>query len=176
MVDLKLKTSIANNELRVLVGNEKFNQLTQELCETYENTCQCCGWKPKEETGEDKKQYEYKKRHLTLHVEQLSKENPTFSKTTLLCKSCYVINHIDIGLELGLVELVNARVSQKDLIKICWSDVSKGQVLGQNRYKCYLDKIYIPLKQDPQQLIEKFKNGFSSDTIKVVFTDSFLLK
>ena len=57
---------------------------------------------------------------------------------------------------------------------MCWSDVSKGQILGSNRNKAQGDKIFIPLTQDPNEFVEKVKNGFISKSVKVIFTDSFL--
>jgi hypothetical protein len=174
MLDLNLGVSIPNTELKKIVGHEKFAQLTKDACDLHDNTCQCCGWKPKTEDGEDDGQFEYKKRHLVLQVLNLSEDKPEFSETTVLCRSCYVINHIDIGIEHNMVELVNARVTQQDLIKMCWSDVSKGQILGHNRAKAESDKVLMKLKGDPLEFVEKFKNGLVSKTIKVIFTDSFL--
>jgi hypothetical protein len=176
MIDLTLKNSTSNTELKTLIGNEKFEELKEELCVEYNNTCQCCGWKPKVEEGEDEGQFEFKKNHLVLHVEKLVEDNPSFSKNTLLCRSCYAINHIDVALEYKMVELVNARVTQQDLIKICWSDVSKGQLLGENRSNAEQDMLYIKLKGDKDDYLEKIKSGALSKTLKVIFTDSFLKK
>ena len=176
MLDFNLKINTPNSELRALVGNEKFNELQKNAVEQHDHTCQCCGWKPNKEEGEDEGQYDYKKKHLVLEVTNLSQENPEFSETTVLCRSCYVINHIDIGVEHKFVQLVNARVDQQDLIKMCWSDVSKGQILGHNRAKAETDKLFIKLKQDPEEFVEKVRNGFISKSVKVVFTDSFLQK
>ena len=73
-----------------------------------------------------------------------------------------------------MVELVNARVTQNELIKICWSDISRGQIIGPNRFNALTDKVYIPLKQDPEEFLEKIRNGLVSKTVKVIFTDAFL--
>ncbi len=176
MIDLILKTSTPNTKLKSIVGIEKFEELKEELFLEHDNTCQCCGWKPKTEQGEDEGQFDFKKNHLVLHVEKLVEDNPTFSKKTLLCRSCYAINHIDIALEYNMIYLVNSTVSQQELIKICWSDVSKGQILGENRSKAERDKLFIKLKEDKEIYLEKIKSGNLSKTIKAVFTDSFLKK
>ena len=72
MIDLNLKIRTPNNELKKLVGNDKFLQLSNDAFDLHENTCQCCGWKPKVEEGEDDSQFDYKKRHLVLEILELN--------------------------------------------------------------------------------------------------------
>ena len=179
MIDFRLKVTTPNNEYRKLIGKEKFARVTKETCMMYDNTCQCCGWKPLEEEGENESQFDYKKKHLVLHVDSINKEAPIDSDVTLLCRSCYVINHIDIGIEHGWVKLVNSRLSQKDLIRICWNDISRNQVIGNNLSKAKNDRAYMEIKKDPLIFLEEVKDDFENENlnmVKVVFTDTFLKK
>ena len=179
MIDLTLKVTTPSNAYRKAIGAEEFARVTKETNMLYDNTCQCCGWKPLEEEGEDESQFEYKKKHLILHVEEFNEANPLDSKVTLLCRSCYVINHIDLGINEGFVKLVNSRFTQRDLIRISWSDASRDNIVNHNREQAKKDRAYIELKRDPLEILEEIKEDHESShlqMLKVVFTDKFLKK
>mgnify|MGYP000944818781 CR=1 FL=1 len=84
MMDLELKITKPNTELKSLIGEEKFKELTMEMIDFHDNTCQCCGWKPKVENNENDDQFEYKKRHLILHLIESDNETTVNSKTTII--------------------------------------------------------------------------------------------
>jgi len=179
MIDLSLKVTAPNNTLRKAIGDEEFVRITKETCSLYDNTCQCCGWKPLVEEGEDESQFEYKKKHLILHVEKLNESSPIDSEVTILCRSCYVINHIDMGIREGFVTLVNSRLTQRDLIRISWNDVSRDKIIGGNREKAKSDRALIEIKKDPLEFLEEVKDDYLTDNlamVKVIFTNKFLKK
>ena len=179
MVDLTLKVTTPNNTLRKAIGDSDFSRITKETNSSYDNTCQCCGWKPKKEEGEDESQFEYKKKHLILHVVSYDEKNPLKSDVTTLCRSCYVVNHIDMGIEQGFVDLVNSRFTQRDLTRISWNDVSRNQIVGNNREGAKIDRAFIQIKRDPLEILEDIKEDHESEhlqMLKVVFTNKFLQK
>jgi len=179
MIDLTLKVTTPSKPYIEAIGGEEFARITKETQMLYDNTCQCCGWKPLEEEGENESQFEYKKKHLVLHIEDFNESKPEDTKVTLLCRSCYIINHIDLGVSHGFVKFVNSRFTQRDLNRISWSDVSRDQIVGNNREKAESDRAFIELKRDPLEILNEIREDHESShlsMVKVVFTNKFLQK
>lgn len=173
MLDLTLKISEPNGVYKGLIGEKNYQAKLDELRHAYGNTCQCCGWNTNEQINDSPEEVQEKRNHFVIHIDELDEQNILNSKVNLICKSCYLINHIDVAVNHNLATIVNSTFSQQDLIKISWSDVSKKQIIGNNRDKAVKDRVIIPLK-DQEKWLNKIKEGYLSDKMKVIFNDNFL--
>lgn len=164
-MDISLKNTPSSKEIQEIFGSD-FEVLKSKLLKDSNYTCQCCGWEGAKEIEN--------RRHLTLCIDSINEENPKETPVFVVCKSCYLINHIDNAVEHGFVALVNSSFSQEDLIKISWSDCSKKNIVNSNRQKAIEDKKIIPLKKDPKIYLDQIKGGTSSGKLKVIFNNNFL--
>jgi len=165
-MDLVLKNTLPTKILKDAIGNEKLELIRSGLMNKMHYTCQCCGWEGGKEIEN--------RRHLTIQIDQFNEENPIESGVFLVCKSCYLINHIESSVEYGYINFVNSAYSQVDLIKISWSDCSKKTINNNNREKAINDKKIIPLNKSKEYYLNQIKEGKQSDKLKVLFTDKFL--
>lgn len=165
-MDISLKLSVPNKKLKDVIGNEKFELIKKKMMEDKFYICSCCGW-------EGAKEIENRD-HLTILIEKFNEEFVEKSDMQIVCKSCYLINHIDDAVKLEFVKFVNSIFSQEELIKISWSDCSKKTITGQNRNKAIDERKIITLKRNNAEYLEDIKNGIASKQLKVIFTDKFL--
>ena len=164
-MDISLKNSPTLKNIQEIFS-DNFDAMKTKLFSDANYTCQCCGW-------EGAKQMENRK-HLTLHIDSIDESDPKNTPVFVVCKSCYLINHISNAVEHDFVTLVNSSFSQEDLIKISWSDSSKKNIVNNNRQKAIDDKKIIPLKKDPKIYLNQIQEGISSGKIKVIFNNNFL--
>lgn len=167
MIDLFLKNTQPNKPLKDAFGKEGYESLRLEVMKDKHYTCQCCGW-------EGAKEIENRE-HLVLHVTEFNQDEPSKSKILLVCKSCYIINHVEVGAKMNYIKFVNSIYSQKDLTKISWSDCSKKIINNNNREKAINDKKIIPLKKEPEFYLNQIREGRASQQLKVIFSDKFLI-
>ncbi len=165
-MDISLKLSTPNKVLKEAFGTQRLEQIKQQMMKDKFYICACCGW----EGGKEMENRE----HLTIYADVFNEEKPELSNLQIVCKSCYLINHIDEAIKLDFVKFVNSVYSQEELIKISWSDCSKKLITGNNRNKAIDDRKIIPLKKDRMEYLEAIKNGTASKQLKVIFTDKFL--
>jgi len=165
-MDTILKLSLPNKKIKDIFGVEKFELLKQKLMEDKLYTCTCCGW----EGGKEIENRE----HLTIHIDSFNENEPNQSVFELVCKSCYLINHIDDAVKFDFIKFVNSIYPQETLTKISWSDCSKKTITGSNRNKAIEDGKIIILNDDKLKYLDAIKNGVASKYLKVIFTDKFL--
>jgi len=165
-MNLFLKNTISNNIFKESIGRDRYESIRVGMMESKIYTCQCCGWQGAKEIENRK--------HLVLQVDEFNEEKPIDSSVFLVCKSCYVINHIDMCIQHNYIQFVNSSYSQVDLVKISWSDCSRGVINNNNRQKAINDKKIILLNKGDQYYLHKIKCDSESKHLKVIFTDNFL--
>lgn len=151
--------SPSDKEIKAKVGPEKWEKMKSEAFRRDNYCCQGCTFEPYEVNPEDV---------LSIHVVKENTENPEASEIRTTCKLCHYIEHIDVAIDKGYVQLVNSHFSQGQLINICRNNSLNDHIEnGDIRF----------IKKTPQEFLEEINNGLSKEgKVKVVFTEEFLQK
>ena len=144
--------SPSDNAFRNKIGTENWEKKKSQTFRDDGYKCCGCGFEP--DTV------------LTMHIIEENEENPTDSKTNTTCQICHVIQHADVAIEKGYVELVNSFFKQGELVNICRNGelahhIEKGEI----RY----------IKKDLQVFLEELKSGRSKEgKVKFILTEKYL--
>jgi hypothetical protein len=103
---------------------------------------------------------------LSIHLIEENEEIPEEPKVNITCEICHIIQHADVAMEKGYVELVNSLFTQGELVNICRNGdlihhIEKGEV----RY----------IKKTLPDFLEELNSGRAKEgKVKFVLTESYL--
>ncbi len=156
--ELKMKISVSDKEFKKLVGPIVYQKIVSDTFKRDNHTCQGCKYHPLDESLASKA--------LSCHVVEINQEMPEESECQTLCLACHSIQHIDVAIEKGWVQLVNSTFSQKSLVEMCRVNAVFNSIKDDNtRF----------LKTPAKVFLEEFKNNIINKNIKtkVIFTTNF---
>ncbi len=157
--EFKLKFDICISEKKFF---EKFtsnvNEVKLKVFKRDSNSCKSCSFQPIDDNI---------LKELDIHVYEYDENNPQNSKLITLCKACHPIQHIDVAINNGWVNLVNSIYSQSQLIQMCrLNTLMKSIENGTTRH----------LKKTGEEFLKEFnsENSFSHESkIKFILTTKF---
>jgi hypothetical protein len=155
--ELRPTTSSSDKEFRNKIGEEVWLRMKSSAFRNDGYKCQGCGFEPYDIEPETV---------LDIHLVKESLENPEESKIRTTCMFCHIIEHADVAVSRGYVELVNSRFSQGELVNIYRNNALSSHVeIGDVRY----------IKKALPDYLEELKSGKALEgKVKVVFTNKFL--
>lgn len=154
---LKPTVSPSEKEFINKVGTDVWDTLKSKTLREDGFKCQGCGFEPYDSNIEGV---------IDAHLVESDLENPENSKTRTVCSFCHLIEHADVAINRGDVEIVNSFHSQGDLVNICRNNQAAYHIeLGEIRY----------LKRDITDFLNDLKSGISLEgKVKFIFTEKFL--
>ena len=103
---------------------------------------------------------------LGIHLIEENIEDPEKSEVITTCEICHMVQHADVAIERGYVELVNSFFKQGELVMICRNKSTSYHIeKGDIRY----------LKKTLPEFMEELVSGLSNEgKVKFVFTEAYL--
>jgi len=147
-----------DKDFRNKIGNETWIKIKSKAFRDDGFKCQGCGFEPYDVPVETV---------LDVHLISEDKENPENSEVRTTCMLCHIIEHADVAVEHGYVELVNSHFTQGELVNISGRQGGLSNYIenGSIRY----------LKKTLQEYLEELKSGRALEgKVKLIFTQKYL--
>jgi hypothetical protein len=156
--DLKFVPNISPSEkdFRQKIGVDDWEKLKSKTFRDDNHKCITCSFEPFDVDPNE---------ILNIHLEEENPENLIDSKIRTICVFCHMIEHADVAISKGYVELVNSHYTQGEIVNICRNGFLSNHIQ---------DGSIRILKKDLQEYLEELKSGRSKEgKIKLIFTKKF---
>jgi len=154
---LRPTISSPDKEFKNRVGVDVWERMKSKSFRDNRYKCQGCNFEP----------YDVEPTSvLDIHLVEEDVEAPENSIVRTTCKFCHIVEHADVAISLGYVELVNSHFSQGELINICRNGALSTHIEdGDIRY----------LKKTLPEYLEELKSGRALEgKVKFIFTKKFM--
>jgi len=147
----------SDKEFKIKIGEEAWERMKSVSLRDSGYKCCGCGFEPYEIDPNEV---------LNIHLIEEDLENPENSKVVTTCVICHMIQHADVAIKHGYVELVNSFFKQGEIVMICRSkSVSHHIENGDIRY----------LRKTHLEFLEELKSGVAKEgKVKFVLTEKYL--
>lgn len=149
--------SESDKEFRAKIGEELWLKMKSNSFRNDGYKCQGCGFEPFDIEPD---------KVLDIHLVKENLKNPEESTVRTTCMFCHIVEHADVAIKKGYVELVNSHFSQGELVNIC-----RNRALS---YHIENDDIRYLKKTFPEYLEELNSGKVLEGKVKFVFTEKFL--
>lgn len=149
--------SPSDKSFRDKIGVEAWEEIKNKSFRDSGYKCCGCGFEPYDVDPNDV---------LSMHLVEENEENHKDSKVVTICQICHVIQHADVAMQKGFVELVNSYFTQGQLVNICRNgELSHHIENGEIRY----------IKKTLPEFLEELKSGRAKEgKVKFVLTKKYL--
>lgn len=149
--------SPSDKDFRDKVGIEAWEIMKSKALRDNDYKCCGCGFTPYDVDPSGV---------LDIHIVEVNKESLEDSETRTMCKLCHVIEHADVAMDKGFVELVNSYFTQGEIVNICRNkEVAHHIENGEIRY----------IKKPIQEFLEELNSGRAKEgKVKFVLTEKYL--
>jgi len=116
--------SPSEKAFREKVGAETWETIQNKTLRDGNYKCKGCGFEPYDVDPNSV---------MSAHLVEEDEKDAIKSKTTIACQLCHIIQHADVAIEKGYVELVNSHYTQGELVNICRNGdapfhIEKGEI------------------------------------------------
>lgn len=149
--------SPSEKAFRDIIGARAWEKLKDKTLRDGGFKCTGCGFTPYDVDPNEV---------LTAHLIEENEEVPEEPKINVTCKICHIIQHADVAMEKGYVELVNSLFTQGELVNICRNgDLTHHIEKGEIRY----------IKKTLPEFLEELNSGRAKEgKVKFVLTKTYL--